>query len=74
MSRRRLKNKWEEDNHPQWDDEEYLNDDTYDDYIDEYEDYDESEFCYPDIWDAFDVDPEEFGGDEDMLLSFFGRD
>lgn len=26
------------------------------------------------IWDAFDVDPDEFGGDEDALFAFFGRD
>lgn len=42
----------------------------YDDY--EHREYDEEDFYFPDVWDAFDVDPDEFGGDEDALFEYFG--
>ncbi|RME14260.1 MAG: hypothetical protein D6799_07245, partial [Bacteroidetes bacterium] len=42
-------------------------------YEEEFE-YDEDDYDYPDIWDAFDADPEDFGGDIDNLLAFYGRD
>lgn len=58
-----------------YNDEEPFNEDNFeeDEYYDEDYDYDKIEKIEFDIWDVFDVDPEEFGGDEDMLYEYFGR-
>lgn len=56
------------ENYNQNDDEYHIDDDDDDD-----DDYNYN-LKMPDIWDAFDADPGDFGGDIDNLLAFYGRD